>query len=244
MTTAIHTTITTNPTAATSKPVTMTIKPFHADAALFDTDYIIAATHGKRAIDNSQRLHDDMDPYVQEFEESILFFADTYNSHGPGLRRNSFVSTPTRSELFSSSSDSTPPLTSGSSAPFSRPSSIFPKHRVVEPHGSIVEDDVVQMGSKGKEMYHDITSVKVLPGVKKMFDGIPVGRYTVATSGAKTYAHGCMARISIPPYSVSITADDKCLKAGKPAPDPFLLAASCLGDVSYSKIPPQGFVPV
>ncbi|KAK1224808.1 hypothetical protein PQX77_012273 [Marasmius sp. AFHP31] len=292
MTTAIHTTATTNPTVgtvATSKPATTT-KTFHADAVLFDMDgtstdsipaveaawgrvahelnmdkdYVIAATHRKRAIDNLQ------------FEESILFFANAYNSHGPGSRRNSFIPTPSRSDSFSSSSDSTPPLTPGSSAPSSRSSSIVasqtrrpsfgtrlgsmltmmmaevPEARVVEPHefameaeSAIVEDDI-QMGGKGKETYHDITypstfhpwqinacavnrSVKILPGVNKMINSIPVWRYAVTTSGAKTYAHGCMTRITITPPSVTIIAGDKRLKTGKPAPDPFLLAADCLG---------------
>lgn len=30
-------------------------------------------------------------------------------------------------------------------------------------------------------------SVRILPGVKKMMDSIPMGKYAVATSGAKTY---------------------------------------------------------
>lgn len=38
-----------------------------------------------------------------------------------------------------------------------------------------------------------------------------------------------MKRVGIVPPPVTITADDKRLKAGKPAPDPFLLAADCLG---------------
>lgn len=38
-----------------------------------------------------------------------------------------------------------------------------------------------------------------------------------------------MTRVGITPPSVTITADDERLKAGKPAPDPFLLAAKCLG---------------
>ncbi|KIM87167.1 hypothetical protein PILCRDRAFT_95987 [Piloderma croceum F 1598] len=62
-----------------------------------------------------------------------------------------------------------------------------------------------------------------------MIASIPEGRYAVATSGAKTYAYGCMTRVGITPPKVTITADDKRLKAGKPAPDPFLLAAECLG---------------
>lgn len=72
-------------------------------------------------------------------------------------------------------------------------------------------------------------SVQILPGVKTMIESIPDGRYAVATSGAKTYAYGCMTRVGIIPPPVTITADDKRLKAGKPAPDPFLLAAKCLG---------------
>ena len=38
-----------------------------------------------------------------------------------------------------------------------------------------------------------------------------------------------MNRAGIIPPAVTITADDKRLKKGKPAPDPFLLAADCLG---------------
>ena len=38
-----------------------------------------------------------------------------------------------------------------------------------------------------------------------------------------------MTRVGITPPDVTITADDKRLKAGKPAPDPFLLAAKELG---------------
>ena len=38
-----------------------------------------------------------------------------------------------------------------------------------------------------------------------------------------------MNRVGITPPKVTITACDKRLKAGKPAPDPFLLAASELG---------------
>ncbi|TFY53525.1 hypothetical protein EVJ58_g9409 [Rhodofomes roseus] len=72
-------------------------------------------------------------------------------------------------------------------------------------------------------------SVRILPGVKDMIASIPEGHYAVATSGARTYAYGCMTRVGITPPPVTITADDKRLKAGKPAPDPFLLAAECLG---------------
>ncbi|KAK1231251.1 hypothetical protein PQX77_005635 [Marasmius sp. AFHP31] len=119
--------------------------------------------------------------------------------------------------------------------------------QVVEPHefamedeSAIDEDDVVQIGGKGQEMYHVITYPSTFHSwVKKVIDSIPVGRYAVTTSGAKTYAH--MTHVGITPPSVTITANDKRLKAGKPALGPFLLTQN---DVSCSKIPPRGFVPV
>ena len=92
-------------------------------------------------------------------------------------------------------------------------------------------------------------SILMLPGVKKFIDSIPAGRYAVATSATKTLgnftnfmfslyliilsffvkAYGSLNRVGIIPPTVTITADDKRLKAGKPAPDTFLLAADCLG---------------
>ncbi len=42
-----------------------------------------------------------------------------------------------------------------------------------------------------------------------------------------------MTRVGITPPPVTITADDKRLKAGKPAPDPFLLAAQELGFAAH-----------
>lgn len=72
-------------------------------------------------------------------------------------------------------------------------------------------------------------SVKILPGVRRMIDSIPEGRYAVATSGATTYCYGALSRVGIVPPKVTITADDPRLKRGKPFPDPFILAAEQLG---------------
>ncbi|TBU23755.1 HAD-like protein [Dichomitus squalens] len=73
-----------------------------------DPAYVIAATHGKRAVDNLAqfKLHikvHEMDTEVQAFEESILFFADAFTKHGPGSLEVS-------------------PLTSGAATPFLAPS--------------------------------------------------------------------------------------------------------------------------
>lgn len=278
------------------------VHTFYADAVLFDMDgtltdsiaaveaawgkvakdigqdpaYVIAATHGKRAIDNLTAFkphikEHEMEDAVQDFEESILFFADAYNLHGPGsqpelLSNSPFdVRTPTDSSGYA-----TPDLTPGSSAPSSRASSFAAAGArrpsfasrlnsmltmTAVPEASIygqapqfdspiMEEDQGDMvtfeANKAKREMHRLQawqieaagvdrSVRILPGVKRMMQSIPQGKYAVATSGAKTYAYGCMTRVGITPPKITITADDKRLKAGKPAPDPFLLAAKELG---------------
>ncbi|KAI0648171.1 HAD-like protein [Trametes meyenii] len=267
---------------------------FYADAVLFDMDgtltdsisaveaawgkvatdigqdpaYVIAATHGKRAVDNLAQFKPhikahEMDREVQAFEESILFFADAYNKHGPGSVPNSPVI----------SGSTTPALTPSASTPasrnssragsfvgslaqltsFRRPSFLHRVSSLLAMSPSIREDESALENPISEEIddvsddwkaslakKHQLEawqieaaavdrSVRILPSVKRIMDSIPKGRYAVATSGAKTYAYGCMTRVGITPPEVTITADDKRLKAGKPAPDPFLLAAKELG---------------
>ncbi|KAJ4479157.1 HAD-like protein [Lentinula aciculospora] len=216
-----------------------------------DPEHVIAATHGKRAIDNlaifkSHILPHEMDGEVQNFEDSILFFADAYANHGPGSRKcPPYLHTP---ESALDSEATTPALTPGITAPSSRacPLNSEPSRRpsfvsrlstaLVLASGAKDQIDVKFVDASTDELQvwqieaaAVDRSVRILPGVKKMIDSIPDGRYAVATSGAKTYAYGCMTRVGITPPPVTITADDKRLKAGKPAPDPFLLAAKCLG---------------
>ncbi|GAA5896995.1 hypothetical protein JCM6882_007327 [Rhodosporidiobolus microsporus] len=71
-------------------------------------------------------------------------------------------------------------------------------------------------------------SVRILPGVRRIIDSLPSGRWAVATSSAKIYAHGALARAGIKRPKVTVTADDPRLTAGKPDPAPFLLAAKDL----------------
>ncbi|KAJ7642445.1 HAD-like domain-containing protein [Mycena polygramma] len=279
-----------------------TTQTFHADAVLFDMDgtltdsisaveaawgkvaldigqdpaYVIAATHGKRAVDNLAQFkptlkEHEMDDAVTDFEETILYYADAYNLHGPGSRQNSRHNSFSNSPLDSpfSSGSATPALSTGGSAASSRAGSMVqsrrpsfatrlfsrlsmsavPEHVAMADGDSVVFEDPIMEEShesilgetrEDKIARHQFQAwqleaqsvdraVRILPGVKRVMDSIPTGRYAVATSGAKTYAHGCMTRVGITPPSVTITADDKRLKAGKPAPDPFLLAAKCLG---------------
>ncbi|KAG6917292.1 hypothetical protein DXG01_003133 [Tephrocybe rancida] len=264
--------------------MTTSVQTFTADAVLFDMDgtltdsisaveaawgkvaadigqdpaHVIAATHGKRAIDNLAHFRPEinahkMDDAVEKFEESILFFADAYNLHGPGSRTNSGTNTP-------SSGIATPSLSLSQSPDFSAPSSRAPSplfdrrpsfatrlsdrmisHIHIQGESGLDDSDEVLERTLDAKTGKDTLdawmleasnvdrSVQILPGVKKLMDSIPAGKYAVATSGAKTYAHGCLTRVGITPPPVTITADDKRLKAGKPAPDPFLLAAKCLG---------------
>lgn len=80
-----------------------------------DPAYVIAATHGKRAVDNLAQFKPhikahQMDDEVTAFEESILFFADAYHKIGPGSQPGTPLS----------SAEGTPVLTPASSAPSSR----------------------------------------------------------------------------------------------------------------------------
>ncbi|TFY72668.1 hypothetical protein EVG20_g344 [Dentipellis fragilis] len=260
-----------------SKPTShfnMPSSTFYADAVLFDMDgtltdsiaaveaawgkvaedigqdpaYVIAQTHGKRAIDNlaqfKPHLHSHkMDDAVADFEETILYYADAFHLHGEGSQ----FSTPPASD--STTPDLLPPSseipsTTSSFSEQRRPSFTTRLSNALvaaalsspvrddkdatrlEPSARVVEDVICAWKIEAASVDR---SVRILPGVRAMLDSLPEGRYAVATSGAKTYAHGCMTRVGITPPAVTITADDKRLKAGKPAPDPFLLAADCLG---------------
>ncbi|KAI0044228.1 HAD-like protein [Auriscalpium vulgare] len=266
-------------------PSTNNTSTFTADAVLFDMDgtltdsiaaveaawgkvakdigqdpaYVIAATHGKRAIDNLAQFKPElqaheMDDAVSDFENTILYYADAFHS-APASENI----TPSWSLTSSTTSsiDCTPYLTPESSAPSSTEdlldvsdvacppsfttrltnaimSRVGAGPRVYEEEKCSLVEDAVHLMEDTLEAWRVEAmsvdrSVRILPGVRRMIDSLPEGRYAVATSGAKTYAYGCMTRVGITPPAVTITADDKRLKAGKPAPDPFLLAADCLG---------------
>ncbi|KAH8106668.1 HAD-like protein [Phellopilus nigrolimitatus] len=235
-----------------------------------DPETVIAATHGKRAIDNLAFYRPEikahaMDAAVEAFEQSILDFADSYQKREMHRRSSGESSAGFSTRAGLDSGESTPAFSptsafSSRSGSLSTPSSpTDPTTSVRRPSfatrlsdmlaSALSEDSALPVfdestddkHANAKAMEADIEaaweteseavdrSIRILPGVKDMIACIPDGRYAVATSGAKTYAYGAMTRVGITPPPVTITADDKRLKAGKPAPDPFLLAASCLG---------------
>jgi len=231
-----------------------------------DPAYVIAATHGKRAIDNLKQFKPhikdhEMNDEVQAFEETILAFADEH-ANQKKRRASSSASSFISSNGLGLSPQTLSPATSAASsrrpsaASSRRPSSsdkfdfgfnrslfgMTPMSRglpmtTTASEEVAVEDDefAYQELEDDMEAAWDLEedvidrSVQILPGVRSMINSLPEGRYAVATSGAKTYAYGAMSRVGIIPPPVTITADDSRLKAGKPAPDPFLLAAKCLG---------------
>ncbi|RXK37837.1 phosphatase [Tremella mesenterica] len=212
---------------------------------------VIAATHGRRASDNLMSLVPNLKPEhveveVDRFEKSILAFADTpplsRKNSMASSRKNSMVSTPL-SSISASTMSSMAPMTplepptprsrQGSMSLGSALSMALTKVQEAEPalgynetdDSPFDDDDIIDM------------SVRILPGVRKLMNSLPKGKYAVATSGAKTYCHGCLTRTEIEIPDVCVTADDPRLERGKPFPDPFLLAAKDLGvDPTHSVI--------
>jgi hypothetical protein len=199
-----------------------------------DPGFVIAATHGKRAVDNLSHFmphikEHEMDSEVTKFEESILFFADAHRLHGPGSKfrdqssarpQTPIVQTPIASP---SGSDITTPSLSIISLKDSKRLSFG--HRLLNLLNFSVSGDihiqelthfdndfvresnidiVAKNDDEGLEAWQLKAAsvdraIQILPGVKRIIDSIPAGRYAVATSGAKTY--GNFLSISCSPTS-------------------------------------------
>ncbi|KAF8212155.1 HAD-like domain-containing protein [Mycena galopus ATCC 62051] len=200
-----------------------------------DPAEIIALTHGKRAVDNLAALKPDIEEH--EMDAEVAAFERTPSG--------ALAPAPMESSAALSVPSSRQPSSMGNAAP-ARPSLVsrlsemlLATARELKEKGSrgLIEEGGRREGgnklSQDKPQAWELEaatvnrSVKILPGVRRMLSSIPKGRYAVATSGAKTYAYGCMTRVGIQPPDVTITAQD--VAVGKPAPDPFLLAAKCLG---------------
>ncbi|WVF65695.1 hypothetical protein IAT40_000426 [Kwoniella sp. CBS 6097] len=207
-----------------------------------EPEEVIRATHGRRASDNLMELvpglrKEHVEREVEKFERSILAFADT----PPESRKNSFASgRSSRSSQSSTNSASTrrsslAPMTPVSHTPdvarhpafqFSTSETLtLTSEKLVKE--TIIDESAIDDDEEAEDIID--MSVRILPGVRKMINSLPDNKYAVATSGAKTYCHGCLNRTSINIPKVCVTADDSRLLRGKPFPDPFLLAASDLG---------------
>ncbi|GAA5979063.1 hypothetical protein JCM10908_002792 [Rhodotorula pacifica] len=250
-----------------------------------DPEEVIAATHGRRAIDNLRDLkpklrrltNEQMEPHVEEFEKKILKEADEFGekvrsrrASESSSRRNSASSSRRNSRRGSSTSGRNPLLTGLAGGQFNMSSistdqsgeaskTASPKptgegenadlntvnqklanlntndDRMSQLDADPFEDSDEEDSAFDLDEYTEEEigcrnkSVRILPGVRRLIDSLPTGRWAVATSGAKTYCHGALARAGIKRPKVTITADDPRLTAGKPDPAPFILAAKELG---------------
>ena len=154
-----------------------------------DPAFVIAATHGKRAIDNLAhfkphlRAHE-LSAAMDEFERSILFYADAHTL----TRECGAAGTSTHSLL---SSDA------GSSSGLSSTTTSSCVSSLVQSAATSTEQLVVISGPRAElEAAAVDRALRVLPGVKALLASIPEGRYAIATSGAKTYG----TLIFPPPY--------------------------------------------
>ena len=72
-----------------------------------------------------------------------------------------------------------------------------------------------------------VDDVRAIPGAAPLLDALPDDRWAIVTSGTRRLAVSRLDAIGLPHPSVFITAED--VRRGKPAPDPYRLAAERLG---------------
>jgi len=73
----------------------------------------------------------------------------------------------------------------------------------------------------------DTDGLVAFDGAAALIDGLPDGQWTIATSGRHRTATTRLAHTGLPHPDALVTADD--VTQGKPAPDPYRLAAERLG---------------
>ena len=73
----------------------------------------------------------------------------------------------------------------------------------------------------------DTDGLRAYAGAAALLAGLPDGRWAIATSGTRRTATFRLAHVGLPEPAALVTADD--VERGKPAPDPYLLAARTLG---------------
>ncbi len=70
-------------------------------------------------------------------------------------------------------------------------------------------------------------AIAAMPGARELLESLPQGRWAIATSAFRDIAEGWLEAAGLPRPAALVTVDD--IEHGKPAPDPYLLAAKQLG---------------
>ncbi|MEZ4705945.1 MAG: HAD-IA family hydrolase [Caldilineaceae bacterium] len=91
--------------------------------------------------------------------------------------------------------------------------------RMVAPHLDIAKEAALLAAAETA----DLDGVKAIPGVSELLSVLPSECWAIATSGSRSIATARLNHVGLPTPNVLVTADD--VRNGKPAPDPYLLAA-------------------
>jgi sugar-phosphatase len=95
--------------------------------------------------------------------------------------------------------------------------------REVAPH---LDAEAEAERKEGREA-EDTDGLTAFDGAHRLTAALPDGRWTIATSGRRRTATTRLAHVGLPRPETLVTADD--VASGKPAPDPYRLAAERLG---------------
>ena len=94
--------------------------------------------------------------------------------------------------------------------------------RIVAPHLSVKDE----FRALEAEEISDMEGVRPYTSAVELLGKLSPGQWAIVTSGTKRVAEARMRHVGLPIPKIFITVDD--VKAGKPAPDGYLLAASRL----------------
>lgn len=88
-------------------------------------------------------------------------------------------------------------------------------------------DPEAETNQVGAHMATDFEGLTAFEGAASTIDGLPEDQWAIATSGRHRTATARLNQTNLPRPDTLVTADD--VENGKPAPDPYLLAAEGLG---------------
>jgi sugar-phosphatase len=95
--------------------------------------------------------------------------------------------------------------------------------RVLAPHLDAEEQDLVLRKIESSET----EGVRLLPGTTELLASLPVGSWTIVTSGTSDVAQARLRAVGIPVPEHAVYGET--VSQGKPSPEPFLLAAERMG---------------